>query len=86
MTWTATMSSKGQLTIPRPLRETLRLEAGVQVLLALRDGKIEIQPISGDIQRWRGALKEAGPTPLEEVEARTRQAIAEEVVREMQGH
>lgn len=84
MNWTATLSSKGQLTIPQPIREKLGLQAGTKVLLILRDGTVEMQPISGDIQQWRGVLKEGGSVAdLDQVRERTRQAIAEEVVREM---
>jgi hypothetical protein len=54
------------------------------VLLILRDGMVEMQPISGDIVQWRGALKGAGSAAvLDQVRERTREAIAEEVVREM---
>ena len=84
MNWTATISSKGQLTIPHPIRERLGLQAGTKVLMILRDGTVEMQPISGDILQWRGALKGIEPaTPLDQVRERTREAIAEEVVREM---
>ena len=88
MVWTATVSSKGQLTIPKPVREALDLRPGVKVLFILRDGRAELVPVSGDIQQWCGALRVEGPdVPLElkEVREHVRRAIAEEVVREMQG-
>jgi AbrB family looped-hinge helix DNA binding protein len=86
MVWKATVSSKGQLTIPKPVREALKLEPGTKVLFTLREGKAELEPVSGDIQQWRGALRTEGTaTPLGKVRGQVRQAIAEEVVREMQG-
>jgi antitoxin PrlF len=86
MVWKATVSSKGQLTIPKPVREALKLKSGAKVLFTLREGKAELELISGDIQQWRGALGGEGTTtPLEKVQGQVRQAIAEEVVREMQG-
>ncbi len=85
MIWTATVSSKGQLTIPKPVREALGLKPGAKVLFTLREGKAELKPLSGDIQQWRGALRAEGPAiPWEEVQEHVRRAIAEEVVREMQ--
>ena len=85
MIWTATVSSKGQLTIPKPVREALGLKAGEKVLFTLREGKAELEPLSGDIQRWRGALRAEGPAaPWEDVRGHVRRAIGEEVVREMQ--
>lgn len=86
MIWTATVSSKGQLTIPKSVREQLGIEPGTRVLVTLCDGKVELEPVSGDIQQWQGALKQAGQdAPLEQVREHVRAAIAEEVVREMQG-
>jgi AbrB family looped-hinge helix DNA binding protein len=86
MVWTATVSSKGQMTIPKPVRDALGLEAGVEVLVTLHEGKAELAPISGDVRRWRGALRSAGAAGSpEEVRERVRRAIAEETIREMQG-
>lgn len=86
MVWTAKVSSKGQLTIPKPVREALNLGPGAKVLFTLRDGSAELEPISGDIQQWRGALKAEGvDASPEDIQEHVRRAIAEEVVREMQG-
>jgi antitoxin PrlF len=85
MVWTAKISSKGQLTIPKPVREALNLEPGTKVLFTLCDGSAELEPISGDIQQWRGALQAKGAEAPEEIQEHVRRAIAEEVVREMQG-
>lgn len=87
MIWKTTVSSKGQLTIPKPVREALKLKPGTKVLLTLREGKVELEPVAGDIQQWRGSLQAKGPALLlEEVREQVHQAIAEEVVREMQGN
>lgn len=86
MVWTATVSSKGQLTIPKPVREKLGLEPGSKVLFTLREGKVEMESVSGDIRQWQGALKGTEQdVAWEHVRERVREAIAEEVVREMQG-
>jgi len=85
MIWTATVSSKGQLTIPKPVRERLGLKPGAKVLFILREGKVEMEPVSGDIRQWRGALKGTEQdASWGEVRERVREAIAEEVIREMQ--
>ncbi len=85
MIWTATVSSKGQLTIPKPVRKALGLKPGAKVLFTLHEGKAELEPISGDIQQWRGTLRAEGPgVPWAEVREHVRRAIAEETVREMQ--
>ncbi len=87
MTWIVTISSKGQLTIPKPVREALKLKAGTKVFFSLHEGKVEMKPISEGILQWQGALCAEGQTaPWEEVRNQVRQAIAEESIREMQGH
>lgn len=86
MVWTAKVSSKGQLTIPKPVREALNLGPGAKVLFTLHDGSAELEPISGDIQQWRGVLQAEGvDTSPAEIREHVHRAIAEEVVREMQG-
>jgi antitoxin PrlF len=85
MIWTAKVSSKGQLTIPKPVRQALGLEPGGKVLFILREGKAELEPLSGDFLQWRGALQMEGPAVAwEEAREHVRRAIAEEAVREMQ--
>ena len=84
MVWTATISSKGQLTIPKPVRDALGLEPGTQVLLVMRGEKVGLAPVSEDIAQWHGALKETTET-FSKVRDHVRQAIAQEVIRETQG-
>jgi len=84
MVWTAKISSKGQLTIPKPVREALGLEPGTRVLLVLRGEKVEMEPISEDIAQWHGSLQETAET-YSEVRDHVRQAIAQEVIRETKG-
>lgn len=47
------ISSKGQLVIPKPLRESMGLTAGTMIELVLEDGHLVLQPISA-----RSALDE----------------------------
>ena len=85
MIWTAKVTSKGQITLPKGLRERLGLKPGDRVTFVEQEGKITIEPSSGDVLRWYGALRTGGPpADLKEVREAVRQAIAEEVVRESQ--
>lgn len=55
---TATMTSKGQVTIPKEVRDALHLEAGHRVAFELRDdGIVEMRPENVDLMSLRGAFK-----------------------------
>ena len=58
---TATVTSKGQVTIPKAVREILRVEAGDQVDFVVTDrGDIVVRGASRDVRELRGLLKRPG--------------------------
>lgn len=55
---TATMTSKGQVTIPKEVRDALRLETGHRIAFQVReDGIVEMRPENVDLMSLRGILK-----------------------------
>ncbi|MBI4986163.1 MAG: type II toxin-antitoxin system PrlF family antitoxin, partial [Rhodocyclales bacterium] len=45
----ATLTSKGQVTVPSSIREALKLDAGARLDFALQDdGSIRVVPVSRD--------------------------------------
>ena len=54
------VSSKGQTTLPKPVREALGVRAGDRVRYAILDGEVRILPVRA-IGRLFGALKHDGP-------------------------
>src|SRR5207244_2680500 len=57
----ATMTSKGQITIPAATRSKLRLAPGSKVDFVENEaGEIVLRPIAGDIRRLRGIVKYDG--------------------------
>jgi antitoxin PrlF len=67
----ATLSSKGQLTIPQQIREELRLDAGDRLnFVRLDDGNYAIVPVKASIRTLEGVLKRSGrkPVSLEEMQ------------------
>jgi antitoxin PrlF len=57
---TATMTSKGQITIPKAIRDTLRIDAGDRIAFRVReDGVVELQPETVDLMSLRGAVRTA---------------------------
>ena len=55
---TATVTTKGQITIPKVIRVALNLSAGDRVSFRMReDGVVELEPETVDLMSLRGVLK-----------------------------
>ncbi len=73
----ARLSSKGQLVIPKAIRQTLGLWAGAQFKIHLEEGKIILEPIvSSPIDALYG--KFGGVDLIAELETEHRQEIEDE--------
>ena len=73
---TATMTSKGQITVPKEVRDDLHLTAGSKVVFVkLPNGHYRIVPRTGSVEDFIGLLHdpERRPLTLEEID----EAIAE---------
>ncbi|MBI3679790.1 MAG: AbrB/MazE/SpoVT family DNA-binding domain-containing protein [Acidobacteria bacterium] len=69
---TATLTSKGQITIPREIREDLRLKAGDRISLVKNpDGQYVLQTKKVPFEQVMGMLRRAGrpPVSVEEMDA-----------------
>ncbi len=71
----ATISSKGQITIPAAVRSALNLKAGTRVrFLQEEDGRFSFVPVTGSILAMKGIVPKLNrPVSLEEMD----NAIAE---------
>jgi antitoxin PrlF len=67
----ATITSKGQVTIPKPVRDALHLEAGDRLeFLVEADGSIRAIPVTGSVTDLKGILPPpARALSLEEMDA-----------------
>lgn len=62
---TATITSKGQITIPIEVRQKLGLKAGDKInIFDNGDGKFTFQPKTGSIMEMEGILQRLGTAPL----------------------
>ncbi|HYI13557.1 MAG TPA: AbrB/MazE/SpoVT family DNA-binding domain-containing protein [Thermoanaerobaculia bacterium] len=69
---TATLSSKGQITLPKAVRDVLRVDAGDQVDFVISEqGKVTLRPVTIDITELRGMLMRPGrrSVSVEEMDA-----------------
>ena len=61
----ATLTSKGQLTLPKAIRELLRLGAGDRVDFIVKDdGTVQLRPVTVDVRELSGLLHRKGVRPL----------------------
>ncbi|HSP01779.1 MAG TPA: AbrB/MazE/SpoVT family DNA-binding domain-containing protein [Thioalkalivibrio sp.] len=53
----ATLTSKGQVTLPKALRERLHLRTGDKVeFLVHEDGRVELLPVTAPVTRLKGMV------------------------------
>jgi len=71
---TATMTSKGQITIPQDVRKRLNLEPGDRVdFVELPDGEFALRPATHDVASLKGLLrKPAKPVSIEDMKTAIR--------------
>ena len=74
----ATVTSKGQITLPKPIRDQLGLTEGTRLDFDIVDGAIRARPVSRTALDLLGVLRQPGrkPVSLEEMQ----QAIEAEAV------
>jgi len=61
----ATLTSKGQLTLPKAVRDLLRLGAGDRVDFVVKDdGTVVLRPATVDVRELKGLLHKKGLKPL----------------------
>jgi antitoxin PrlF len=62
---TATLTTKGQITIPKEVREHLGVETGDRLsFLVQEDGTVLVKPITRDVRELGGLLHRPGQRPV----------------------
>ena len=74
----ATLTSKGQVTIPKQARDTLNLDTGDRVEFIIDDdGRLLILPVTRSIKTLKGMLpKPTSPVSLEAMDEAIAQAVS----------
>lgn len=61
----ATLTTKGQVTIPKAVRDHLRLEAGTRVDFVITDdGTVLLRPLTRHVRELGGLLSRPGRRPV----------------------
>ena len=62
---TARLTSKGQLVIPKDIREYMRLQPGDRLDFIIQDdGDVVIRPMVADVRELKGILNVSGRQPV----------------------
>ena len=81
----AKLSKKGQVTIPKAIREKLNIDTAGGVLFLVEDDEVKLKGIpGGEIDKLSGRLKKYAKTyvPLEKIRTRIKGDIADATARE----
>jgi AbrB family looped-hinge helix DNA binding protein len=76
---TGTVTTKGQITIPKEVRERLKLRAGSRVSFIFgRGGSVTLKPVNTDFRSLKGIIKSplGRPITIEEMNEAIRRGYA----------
>lgn len=77
----STITRKGQITIPKAIRERLKVKEGEKVLFVMRGEEVVLKVVKGTILDLRGTVQpSAHPEGFEKIRRSVRQAVAKKVV------
>ena len=71
------LTSKGQTTIPKEIRQFLGLKPKDRLLYLIEGGKVILKPLQGDILELRGSVRpKKSPEDFDSIRAATQKALA----------
>lgn len=71
------LTSKGQTTIPKEIRQFLGLKPKDRLFYLIEDGKVVLKPLHGDILELRGSVApKQRPEDFEAIRSAMRKAVA----------
>ena len=75
------ITRKGQTTIPKQIRELLKLKPNDKLLYIVEEGKVTLKPIHGNILELRGSVLSKEPNvDFEKIRETTRKKISKKIV------
>ena len=78
---TSRVSSKGQMTIPKTIRDYLEISAGDRLTFIIRDGEVIFYPVKGTLLDLRGSITpKKHPEDLDAIRDMVKEEIARKVV------
>lgn len=85
---TTTLTSKGQITLPKEVREHLHVAEGDRLEFVIEpDGLVRVKPVSGSVRDLYGCLGSSRSLPaLDEIEEELVRTLAADDARIRSGH
>ena len=83
---TATLTIKGQMTIPKKIREYLHLKPHDTLLFYPDGSHVIMKPLRGSLSHLAGAFKPyhtGGPIDFKKLRERTKRVVSRKIVEEM---
>ncbi len=81
---TSQLTAKGQVTLPKELRDRFNLEPGSRVAFEEEADGIKVRPVRKTIMDWAGTLRSPEPDLSDaEIRRRVKKAVAKRVGREL---
>jgi len=77
----STVTSKGQITIPKTMRDSLRIRAKDKVDFTLEEGRIVLKPVT-TLRELRGSVTATGRGSFPAERAKAKVAVAKRVLEE----
>ena len=79
---TSRVTSKGQMTIPKPIREYLGIKEGDRLTFIIRDGEVIFYPVKGTLLDLRGSITpKEHPEDFDAIRDTVKEEIAGKAVR-----
>lgn len=81
----AILKSKGQMTIPREIRDSLKLRPSDKIVIVLEKGQAVLKPLRGNIMDLAGSVeipKSEKPIDFQKVREKVKKRIAHTAVSE----
>ena len=78
----STLTRKGQVTIPKPIRDRLKVKEGEKVFFVMRGDEVVLKVLRGTILDLKGSVKaSAHPEDFEAIRQSTKKAVTARVAR-----
>jgi antitoxin PrlF len=76
----STLTRKGQVTIPKEIRDRLGIKEGEKVIFVMRDDEVILKVVKGTILDLRGSVRRsASPEDFEKIRQSAKETMAKKV-------